>query len=138
MREIIFEALSNDSVLFADYGIDLDHVFPNYAVETTPRDNCFIIIRYEEQDLVRPAIGRGPHIVTIWVHNPKELGTDVVILQEVLEEVKAIMVGLSGESDGKYEITDVRFTGMGGDLSDPGYNTFTKNAGFEVLYHRVG
>ena len=138
MREIIFDALAHDADLFDDFGIDEDHVFPNYAIDKTPRDNMFLIIRYEEQDLTNFAIGRGANILTIWAHRPKELGADMTMVRDLLEEVRVILLGLVGQTDSSWRMTDVRFTGYGGDLSDPGYNTFTKNAAFEVLCHRIG
>lgn len=137
MRELIYDALVEDQVLI-DLGFDDDHIMPNYGFEDVPRDKMFLIIRFSEQEIIAAHIGRGPEVVEVWCHMPKEVGNDMVAIREVLTEVKDIIMGLEGQSDSRYRITAVKFDGMGGDLSDPGYNTYTKNLAFRVLSHPVG
>lgn len=137
MREMIYDALVNDQGL-ADLGFDEDHIMPNYGFDDVPRDKMFLIIRYAEQEIVATHIGRGPEIVEFWAHLPQEVGNDMVSVREALRVVKDIITSLEGQSDGSWRISAVKFDGMGSDLSDPGYNTFTKNLSFRILSHPVG
>lgn len=137
MREIIYQELINDGEL-ADMGFSEANVFPNYGWETLPRDKVFLIIRFAEQEIISGHIGRGPEVVEVWAHMPKEFGSDIASLRDTLLVVKDIVLGLEGAKGYGYEITSVGFDGLGGDLSDPGYNTFTKNISFRILSHPVG
>lgn len=137
MREIIMNALTNDEYLGA-LGFDENSVFPNWGMYDVPRDRRFLIVRFEEQDIRSPAVARGPHIITVWVHQPEEISTDFAAIRDILDEVKGCLLACVDETAFGYRISSVKFSGYGGDFKDPGYNTLTKNAGFEILAHRVG
>jgi hypothetical protein len=132
-RRAVYQALINDTTL-NNQGIVEATVFSNYSKDETPvRGRPFLILRWQE----RPMRGnlQGPQILTVWAHLPREDSTDYAALDSILRrstEVLTAMEHVDGV-DG-YIVTSIRATGEGGDLVDPGYNTITKNAAFEVLF----
>lgn len=135
MRYLIYHALSGDSDL-VNLGVASDQVYGNWGLEKAPRNGHFLVIRYEEQNVQMS--GRGPSAVTVWAHRPFEMGSTFTSLDKILDRVKVILEGLVGQSDDTYRISSVKFNGFGPDFKDPGYDTLSKNAGFEILSHRVG
>jgi len=137
MRELIYQALVSDQSLI-DRGFDSGHIFPNYGFSQIPRDKMSLVIRYSDQDISASHIGRGAESVEVWVHQPKEIGNDMVVLRDTLLDVKEVIMSLELQSGFGYRITSVKFEGFGSDLSDPGYNTLTKKMAFRILSHPVG
>ena len=137
MRELIYQALINDAAL-NELELNESNIFPNFSMKQAPRQTRFLIIRFEEQAIKNRKLGRGPEVVTIWCHQPEEMGTDFSKIRDILLVVKAAVLACRDEQGYGHYITDVKFNGMGGDHRDPGYNSFTKNIGFEILSHPVG
>lgn len=132
-RRAVFQAIVTDSFLNGQ-GITDATVFANYSKDETPvRGFPFVILRWQE----RPMRGNltGPQILTVWVHWPKEDSTDFAKVDLILRRIEEVLIAMEhvDGADG-YIVTCVRFTGEGGDLVDPGYNTITKNGAFEVLF----
>lgn len=139
-RALVETLLTTDEALAA-LGIDETSVFnQNDVMERPKNDGPFIIVRWEEVTLsgLAPRLGRGSRLLTIWVHSPKEISTDFNALDEIIEAIDALLLPLENEAgtDG-YSITNVRKSGVSGDLYDEGLNTVTRNAGYGVLYHRT-
>lgn len=132
-RAAIYQAISNDTEL-NEMGIDEDHVFPNYSLDGSPSRESFVILRWEEQRL-NASVRRGPQRLTVWAHSPVERSTDFSDLDRILARIKEVLEPMEQvEGEDGFVVTSVRFTGFGGDLKDPGYNTITKNSAFEVLF----
>lgn len=133
-RRAVYQALVSDSVLNS-LGINGSNVFSNYSKDTVPIPRSpFVILRWQERP-VRFASVLGPQIVTLWAHFPQEDTTDFSNLDAVLRRSVLVLQALEDVDGGDGDwLTCVRFTGESGDFNDPGYNTITKNAGFEVLY----
>lgn len=137
-RVAVYQTLanSNDPAL-AGVGI-----WPNYVMDTPPsRTEPFIILRWGNQE-IRNGRGaaRGPRILDVWLHIPVQKSQDHADIDVMLDAVRRELTGLVDRHvvhiDG-YRVTDVRFTGAGADFKDPGYDTITRNATFEILSSRV-
>ncbi|QGJ91011.1 tail terminator [Gordonia phage Yikes] len=142
MIEALYDLLVNDGDL-ADEGFDDESIFPNFTIHnegpiTSPRDKMFITVKYGEQAVRSNVMRRGPEVIQFNVHRPVELGPDYRAIRDVLDIIIAIMAEAESFTFQKYRITNTRFMGLGADLRDPGFNTFTKGVGFEILSHRVG
>lgn len=136
MRDAVFRLISDDSVLNADpYRINEQCVFPTFAMDGTrniapPNDKLFVIIRWETTP---PGIA-AVTTFSVWVHQPRELGTSFNTINAALERIRRILqaaVHVPG-GDGK-KLTQAFFQGYGGDQSDGGYDTITKYAAFTGL-----
>lgn len=133
-REAIYRALYSDTEL-NNLGIARTEIFPNYVKDETPtRTKRFLILRWEEIQVNR-AVRTGPTVLTVWAHCPTTLSNDFSKLDAILERVKVVLEGLEHfeGTDGK-TVTNVIWTGTGGDFKDPGYDTITKNSAFKVLF----
>lgn len=130
----MYEALCTDPGLEA-LGITEDEVFANYAMDHSPsRDKRFLILRWEESRFT-PVMRKGPQRLTVWAHSPVQLSTDFIKLDKILDQVKTVLTAMEHvEGADGYVVTNIVFSGSGGDLRDPGYETITKNSGFEVLF----
>ncbi|QNJ55329.1 tail terminator [Gordonia phage LittleFella] len=108
-------------------------VFPDYTMETVPRDDGpFLILRWGNQN-VTPAVRRGPHTLTVWAHEPIEYTTDYTEIVNLLRSAQAVLEGnISTGADGVV-VTDVAFQGDSGNLIDPGFRTITRNSTYRVL-----
>lgn len=147
-RDAIYQAIVTNSDLNA-LGVNQDRVFPNYAADHRPTDSgVFLILRWEAQPFLGASrlggfgsgtgMGRGARDLTIWAHLPREESSDYTRLDDVLDIIDGAIIDLvhvPGE-DG-YTLTLVRPTGRSADLTDAGFDTITRNAGYKVLTRRT-
>ena len=140
-RSVLYQALNADPVL---QGLGVVGAYPNYDLEVSPsRTQPFIIYKLQESKFFgilrsgNDGTGRGPRIVTVTAHVPKEMSTDYTIIDLILDRVAEIFGVLEHEAgtDG-YILTNIRHTGNGEDATDPGYDTITRNSAFEMLARR--
>lgn len=133
-RAAIFDAITGDTALNL-LGITEDSVFQNFSLEERPiATGPFIILRWGDSD--RPQFGdvKNPVRLTLWVHYPLEESTDFTRLDNILDACDATLSSVE-DVDGTdgYAVTCVRATGRSGDFKDDGFQTISKNAGYEVL-----
>lgn len=128
----VTQALANDPELNA-MGISFENIFSDYAMEEVPYRGKFIILRWGMQNAT-PVINGGPESLTVWVHQPDEMGSDYGEIKKILIRCREVLLGLEHElgEDG-FSVTSVRFEGEGGNMNDPGFHTITRNALFQVL-----
>ncbi|AOE44828.1 head-to-tail connector protein [Gordonia phage Terapin] len=129
----VYQALTNDPTLQTLCGGTDNFVFPDYAMESAPRDGVFLILRWGAQDVTR-AIRRGPVDLIVWAHQPKEDSTDYTLINRVLNRARDVLEAMPntpGPDD--IRVNDVAFQGNGGNLYDPGFQTITKNSVYRVL-----
>lgn len=131
-RAAVLDHLRSDNLLkgFAKGGIH-----PNYALEKAPsKRDTFIILRWGNQNL-RGRNGRGPRSLEVWAHTPQSVSTSYLEIDRALERVRHILTAMEGipGTDG-FVVTSIGFAGEGPDLTDPGFDTITRNSAFEVLY----
>jgi len=134
-RAAIYRALTTDPQLIS-LGIGPDEVFANHSLDTPPRTGKFVIIRWAEHN-PRGAGGRhkrGPRNMVVWVHIPREQTLDHAEIDPILNRIKTVLTSLEHApgTDGS-TVTMVTWTGDSADLTDIGYDTIVRNAGFEVL-----
>lgn len=130
-RATVYSALKNQPTLQA---MNVK-VLPNYSSDTPPSTKYpFLVLRWEETAL-RSGVRRGPTILTVWAHQPRSHSTDYSVLDAILSVVEHTLTHLEQEdgNDGQ-TVTTIVATGRGGDLLDTGFDTITKNSGFEVLH----
>lgn len=133
---VVYEALTTDPVLIAQ-GIDRDSVFTDYSSEVVPRQDLFVILRWGNQ-LYRAATRTGPTVLTVWVHQPVEMGSDYTEINKIHDQIRRVLTDLApaiGADDVGFVTAD--FDGLGGNMEDPGFHTITRNAGYRVLLNRV-
>lgn len=133
-RTAVFDALVNDQTLNS-LGINENSVWQNYTLEERPiRKGPFIILRWGDSD--RPQFGnvKNPVRLVIWCHYPIEETNDFTHIDNLLDACDGALSSLEDVAgvDG-YAVTCVRATGRSGDLKDDGFQTISKNAGYEVL-----
>lgn len=132
----VYEALSNDSLL-NELGIDGDGIFSNYASTTVPREGRFVVLRWGNQQFSHAA-KTGPTYLTVWVHQPDQMGSDYTIVNKIHARISAVLQNLEHAlGDDGVSVTSIVFDGLGGELYDPGFSTITRNAGYRVLLRMV-
>lgn len=138
-RNAIYKALTTDPELIS-MGIGPDQVFANHSLDTPPRSGKFVNIRWAEHN-PRGLGGRhkrGPRNMVVWVHIPREQTLDHAEIDPMLNRIKDVLSGMEHiRGDDGSAITMVTWTGDSADLTDIGYDTIVRNAGFEVLSRRV-
>jgi len=133
-RVAMYELLKNDSELQA-FGIDQNHLWPNFALDGAPRDGIpWIVMRWGS----RPSrFGRqpgGPLALTIWAYQIRQKGSDFTVLDALLTRCTELLGGVEHYegTDGSV-ITSVDFRGYSEDLTDDGYDAIAKNAAYTVV-----
>lgn len=127
IRTKVYSALA-ESASLSSLGVTEDFIFSNYSMDNAPsREKPFIIIRFEETNI--QLAGRGPRHVSIWIHIPREVGTDFEQIDPILQVVHLEMMNLREDED----VTEVKFQGKSSDLDDPAYGTITRNIAYDVL-----
>lgn len=127
-RATIFQALETDPDLEQ---LGVAGVLPNHGFDDVPRQP-FIVISFGNQGLQR-GIRRGPRTMEVWVHIPTELSRDFDLIDGIMAVVIRKLEGIEDSDLYGERVTCIRCTGTGRDLEDSGYNTITRNAGFEIL-----
>ncbi len=123
--------LAYDPVLQSVYGINLNKIWPAQSVDTVPRKNPFILLRWEEETMQKGGFGRR-EVLTVWVHEARESSTDFGRINEILDRVEEILMGAISVSGVDGVLTQVTYNGRSGELNDEGYKTITRNAAFTV------
>lgn len=144
-RALIESLLSNDTTL-AGLGIDENSVFNQHDIDERPRDDgLFLVIRWEESTIFNQTytgmsngLTRAPRMLSLWVHSPREYGTDFEEIDQVIDRIDELFEPIEDEpgTDG-FTITCIRNSGRSGDLNDEGFVTVTRNAAYAVLYRRT-
>lgn len=137
-RAAVYAALRDDPVLTSDFNIGVWNIFGRNTIDVPPnRTDPFVVLQWSSRE-ARPKHGRGPRILTIWIHIPKQASQDYADIDPILDRIVAIMAGLPGtKGSDEYTVNDVRYTGDSEDLLDIGYDTIVRNAAFEVLSSRL-
>lgn len=132
-RVAMMELLSTDATLNA-LGINANHIWPNFALDISPRqDGIFLILRWGG---VSSRFGDpgGTRSVRVWAYQAIQLGTDYANIDKVLGAVTDLLTGTIHYTgtDGS-AITAADFRGYSEDLKDQGYDAIARNAEFTVL-----
>lgn len=136
-RNATFEILANTSDLNA-LGINRDSIWHNWTLEERPNSTGpFVILQWGAQDAppFQQEPTKSPERLSLWIHFPKEDSEDFTQIQRVLDRIDTALFDARDVpgSDG-YTLSFVRATGRSGDLNDTGFNTISKNAGYEIFY----
>lgn len=133
----IFKAITTDPELTA-FGLGVDSVFSDYAAETVPREGFFVILRWGPQQY-RGTVQTGVTVLTVWVHQPENMGSDFTIINRIHDRLRTVLTSLE-QVDGAdgVRVVAAHYDGLGGSMQDPGFHTITKNAGYRVLLRMVG
>lgn len=133
-RAAFFDALVNDSSL-NDLGINDNTVFHNYSSEERPVDDGpFIILRWGEQARPLWQEVKAPVALRLWVHWPIQKTNDFTKLIKILDQIDSVVSNIRdvpGEDD--YTLSFVQIGDRSIDLVDDGFDTITKNAGYELF-----
>jgi hypothetical protein len=133
-RAAVIALLGNDTYLQTEFDIDVNSIFPTFAMQGTRRppidaDGFFIILRWEE---MLDTVG-NVNVLTVWAHRSRSAGVNFDSITKILLRCKDILedaMHVLGE-DGNV-LTQAKFKGMGPDVADEGYDTLTRYAVFEV------
>lgn len=127
MRELIFQALINDSAMnllgitdASSFAVDVD----------TPEARPFLQLRWgrNEEGLRQTPVTR--RTLVIWVHD--EPG-DYAVIDSIIARVKAVLVSLEGQPNGFGHLVAAEWRGDSEDLVDDGHKTITRNTSFELV-----
>ena len=125
LQSLLQTDLDGEGVL---YELGFRAVYAANSVDS-PEEHMFFIIRWEENV---PSFARyGPHRATVWAHSKDQ---DYGPIDKALEYVKDLVlaaVHLEGE-DG-WVLTVAEWRGDSTDLIDDGFNTITRNSGYDVV-----
>lgn len=132
MRTAVMELLTTDSELNG-LGIDLDHVWPNFALDRQiPRDATpWLVLRWGAAS-VRFG-GPGNRSLNVWAYIGRQYTTDHSELDRILNRVLNLLCGTTNytAADGG-KIAQVTFRGFSEDLADEGYDAIARSAQFQV------
>ncbi len=143
-RAAVFHALTTDEEL-KSLGINENTVFPNYSMDERPTDDGpFVVLRWQEETGTFTSLGivqlprfenvGPPRRLTIWVHYPVEITTDFDQVDDIMDLIDGILLNMYDvDGDDGWVLSCVRATGRGGDAKDEGFQTITRDAGYEVL-----
>lgn len=126
-RAIVYSLLAEDPVL-VDLGVE---VMPNFGFDDPPR-TPFIVLRWGSHG-VRRAVRRGPRVLEVWAHVPVSISRDFSRVDAIIDRAREVLEGVEQVSSFGEQVTCITYSGTGPDVEDPGYNTITRNAGFEIL-----
>lgn len=126
-RAVVYNLLAEDQEL-SEMGVE---VMPNFGFDNPPR-TPFIVLRWGNQGM-RRAVRRGPRILEVWAHVPTSISRDYDDVDRIIERARAILESVEQMDDYGEHVTCITYSGTGPDLEDTGYNTITRNAGFEIL-----
>lgn len=104
---------------------------PNFGFDDPPR-SPFIVIRFGPAPL-RRAVRREVREFSVWAHIPTSISRDFDEIDQMIGGIKKALDGLEQKTAFGESVTCITYTGTGPDVEDPGYNTITRNAGFEIL-----
>ena len=125
MRELVYDTLRLDS------GLELLGVPPGayYSGDVdTPPERPFINLRWGTTIPGQGAVNVCDLVV--WVHDRPG---DFMRVDTVLMRIRTLLLGLAPAGrDGRW-ITCVEWSGDSGDLTDPGHETITRNATFNIV-----
>lgn len=124
-RAIVYKSLSEAGALA---GVE---VMPNFGFDDPPR-SPFIVLRWGPAPY-RRAVKRNVRDLELWVHVPTSISRDFDDVDAIMQKAIAILESLEQIEGSGESVTCIRYTGTGPDLEDTGYNTITRNAGFEIL-----
>lgn len=124
------------NALLADAELDLgeDRIWPNFALDGAPRTGKWLVLRFGQ------APGRWGHpggatSLTVWAYASRMETKDHAELQEILDRVDKILLGMEHYDGGDgYIVTAVRYEGRSEDLSDEGYDAIAMNSAFSVVF----
>jgi hypothetical protein len=136
-RNATFEVLATNADLNA-LGITRDSIWHNWTLEERPNPTGpFVLLQWGAQDPppFQQEPVKSPERLSLWLHFPKELNEDFTQIQRTLDLCDTALYTARDVvgSDG-YTLSFVRATGRSGDLDDTGFNTISKNAGYEIFY----
>ncbi len=130
---IVYDSLIDDPRMAEYVG---DRIYPDYSMETAPSDDLFIVMRWGDQTTLMK--DRGPETLTVIANQPREMGSDYTVLNDILDLVKEIVLGLEqAEGRDRRSVTSCSCMGMSGNGYDPGFNTITRSVTFQVLLRVV-
>ena len=140
---IVYEKITQDSVLQNDFGINGSRVLELQSVDQRPFDNgYFVIINWQESTIysqtytgMQNGIVRAPRVMTLWVHQPLDRGRDFRPIDQILNRIDQLLLPVEQESgsDGM-RVTCIAKQGRSGNLVDDAWKTITRNATYGVLY----
>lgn len=137
-RAAVFNLLANDSQLNS-IGFDVNSIHHNYTLEERPNDTPFIILQWGTED--PPPFDdpdnptRSAERLSLWMHFPVTVTEDFSEIKHGLDRCDTVfraardIVGNDG-----YTLSFVRIIGRSSDFRDPGYETISRNAGYEIYY----
>lgn len=126
-RAIVYSALAEDPVI-ESLGVK---VMPNFGFDDPPR-SPFIVLRWGIEG-IRRSVSRGPRILEVWAHIPTSISRDFDDVDAIINRVISVLESIEQEEGFSERVTCIQYSGTGPDVEDPGYNTITRNAGFEIL-----
>ncbi len=127
----IFDMINDDPEMV---GCD---VFSDYTAEDVSRESFTVILRWGAQDFQRSVL-TGPRDLDVWVHQPKEIGTDYTAINEILDTIDEIMSRAGGEQGAdRVKVTLVDKIGSSRNLEDPGFDTFCRYNSYRVLARKM-
>lgn len=136
-RNATFEILAGTTAL-NNLGITRDSMWHNWTLEERPNDiGPFVLLQWGAQDPppFQQEPVKSPERLSLWYHIPIEDGEDFTVIQRALDLVDtALFTARDVPGSDGYTFSFARATGRSGDLKDSGYNTISKNAGYEIFY----
>ncbi len=136
----MLDAILNDTSISA-LGFDSDSVLVNFDGDQTPAGagnfKMFMVIRWGVEDAPPwrvPSAPNGPRHFDIWVHMPREMSTDYVHIDNVLNLLDSVFEDIiNTPGDDGYTLTLIEPEGKSRDLRDDGYQTLCRQASYLML-----
>lgn len=139
-RAVVVDAIL-DSTALSTLGFDETSVLPNFDGDQRPAGagdfKMFMVIRWGVDDAPPwPAFGapNGPKHFDIWVHMPRELSTDYLHIDGVIDILDSIFSDIiDTPGDDGYTLTLIEPEGRSRDLRDDGYQTLCRQVSYRML-----
>ena len=129
MSGAIYEAIDGNAKLRS---LGVGEVLSDYTAEAISRDYMTVILRWGGQNYQR-SVRTGPRDLDVWVHMPKEFGTDFTAINRCLTEITVTLEEMiQAEGSDGLVVTEAVKVGASGNQYDPGFESMNRYCSYRV------
>lgn len=129
MSGAIYNAIDQNAKLRS---LGVGDVYSDYESETISRDHLTVILRWGAQQYQR-SVRTGPRDLDVYVHMPKEYGTDFTTINLCLAEITSTLEEMEQVvGPDNVVVTEAVKVGSSGNIYDPGFESMSRSVSYRV------